>query len=82
MNKVIKEFNINTVKNNSNTDLVYQFWYNLWNNKVYPRIDIYKNEKLLSRSYWTYEIYGELFYFDTDNSSLNSYGHVVTMKRV
>jgi hypothetical protein len=79
MDKVIKEFKIN---NSNNEDLTYQLGYNLYNNRVYPIIGIYKNEELLSAGIWTYGTYVGNFNFNADVSSSDAYGTVGSIKEM
>jgi hypothetical protein len=71
MDKVIKEFKIN---NSDNEDLAYNLGYYLWDNKVYPQIEIYKNGKILSGGYWSTRAYEGLFHFFAAYSSSRSDG--------
>jgi hypothetical protein len=49
-------------------EITYKLGYNLYDNKVYPRIEIYKNNRLFSGGCWYYgSYYGSyvgFFYFD------------------
>jgi hypothetical protein len=77
MDRFIKEFEIN--------EYTYKLGYNLYSNKVYPRIEIYKNNKLLSGGYlnnagafadWLY-FYTSISFPDSDND-----GYVNTIKEM
>jgi hypothetical protein len=61
MDKVIKEFN--------HENLIYELGYNLLDNKICPRIEIYKNGNLLSGGGWYYSAIVESFNFGTFSSS-------------
>jgi hypothetical protein len=73
MRKVIKE-----VKENEYT---YKLGYELYSNKVYPKMEIYNNEGLLSGGNWYSGSIEGLFYFDT-NSSSYTYGDIGTIKEM
>jgi hypothetical protein len=73
MDKVIKEFKIN---NSDNEDLAYNLGYYLWDNKVYPQIEIYKDNNLLSGGYWFDGASAGLFNFYATYSSSDSYGRI------
>jgi hypothetical protein len=48
MNKVIKEFKFEIKEN----EYTYEIGYNIYAKKVYPKIEIYKNEEFLSGGFW------------------------------
>jgi hypothetical protein len=77
MDKVIKEFKNN---NSNNEDLTYQLGYDLYENKVYPRIEIYKNEVLLSGGYWCFGASVGLSNFIASDSSSYSNSYISTIK--
>jgi hypothetical protein len=61
MKKVIKEF--------KNGNLTYQLGYNPWRNKIFLRIEIYKDDELLSGGRWGNNARGGLFYFGFNYST-------------
>jgi hypothetical protein len=73
MRKVIKEI--------KEEECIYQLGYNLYHKKVYPYIEIYKDEELLSGGIWCFGTAG-LFFFNATYSSSNAYGNVVTMEEM
>jgi hypothetical protein len=72
MRKVIKEIERNTY--------TYKLGYDLKYNKVYPYIEIYKNEELLSGGLLSSKPNVPLFYFDGNVYLPYSDGYVNTMK--
>jgi hypothetical protein len=74
MDKVIKEFN--------NESLDYKLGYNLYEDKVYPRIEIYKDNKLLSSGHLSIGIDTTEFYFNANYSSSFTNGYVKTIKEM
>lgn len=73
MEKVIKE-----IKDNR---LIYKLGYDLMNNKIRPEIEIYKGKDWLATGCWRGS-YEDLFIFDSNSSSLDSYGVGNTIKEM
>ena len=77
MDKVIE-----VIKVIKKDEFTYKLGYNLYDNKVYPRIEIYKDGELLSGGYWSLGAIAGLFsFFATDSSSFTN-GHVDSMKEM
>jgi hypothetical protein len=74
MNKTIKEFN--------NENYTYKLGYNLWSNKVYPRLEVYKNNKMLSEGGLSGGFFEGLFGFCASYSSSFYTGTADTMKEL
>jgi hypothetical protein len=72
MNKVIKKFN--------NGCLTYKIGYDLLDNKIYPSLEIYKNNKLLSGCDYYDVNYANSSEFFTVYSDLNTDRDVGTME--
>ena len=70
MDKVIE-----VIKVIKKDEFTYKLGYNLYDNKVYPRIEIYKDGVLLSGGYWGFGANAGLFDFGATYSSSDAYGY-------
>lgn len=69
--EILNKFNIN--------GLTYNLGYHLSNDKIYPCIEIYKDENLLSSCVWNNN---GLFYLCAKDLVCNSYGYVNTINEM
>jgi hypothetical protein len=70
------------IKELEKDEYTYQLGYTLYDNKVYPRIEIWKDKELLSIGIWNYGSVETPFYFNAEYSSSNDYGYVDTIKEM
>jgi hypothetical protein len=65
-----------------NSNLTYKLGYNVWDNKVYPRMEIFKNNNLCSGGFLSSKSNVPLFYFDGNIYFPYSEGYADTIEEM